>query len=674
MRQHERAVGTGTGVVGASRGAWGRRGALVCLLAALTPACVTDRAVRERRGSISEQADDAVGHVTVSSPIFTPIERETGGNRRLDFGPLRDELALAKEIKTPSFSSERKEYSMLALALAAKIAGTKLHVEDLKENEYTRKPATDPAKDPEEAATAHRKKTRQETFDSPEVPDSAKLPVVPPEVMAQLVDLLKSAPPELKLTLPPDELATLIAANKTYMVNLEQVFNVEGYDYVRGFDQKYVPYRMHFTATAEPGWYSRWNQYDAVAEVELTVPEGCTLLDTCHGGCSHPPFIILNVSPAETAQTISEFSAALSEFKAAVSVAGAFKGGAVQLDAQKVNAIAERLIGMRAEKSMTVAFPGTNRMRIRFQSTGRADVDHARDLQPTTRMLTATVLVRRDVQTREGGRVAPQLSADTLSARVVAERAAHARRDAYRLARQWGEKREETERELKSAVAKARTSDPRPEAMREFARIEEVLAVSPVRPGQGEDPVAGVARLGAKLESFRDLVGEVVAIDARTLSDAGSPTSRLAPLVEDYVRGLEREARWTAEEQSRRREYDAAVARALTSEGKMGTYEKLGLPCRLAVRSFFSPSVWDERGRWTPPRDTPFGVSRPVDRLRATSSDVRGWIPAWLGGLRRDEFRSGMGGAGADPQAICLIVWILELRPSAPAFVIRWSM
>ena len=71
----------------------------------------------------------------------------------------------------------------------------------------------------------------------------------------------------------------------------------------------------------------------------------------------------------------------------------------------------------------------------------------------------------------------------------------------------------------------------------------------------------------------------------------------------------------------------AAGARAVPPKGRMSSG---------SVTSYFVPSPWDAEGRRKPPRESPLGLSRPVDLLRdKTRVAWTTWIPPWLGDIRR---------------------------------------
>ena len=278
--------------------AWGPA-LLLALALAASSGCVSDNIIGEvQKAGATQSSADAVGFVTVSPPLFTPMDEVVGGDKRLQFGDLRKEEVIADRLERPSFGSDEVRFSLLEAALAARFAGARVSIVDRSTT------GTEGAVDAEgNPVVPGDSRTRTRTFDSPEVPPAPGVPQVPEKVMERLVKLLERS--SQQYVLPPDELATLVAANKTYMVNLEEYYNVEGFDFRRGLTQAYVPYKMHFTVTAEPGWFSRYSQYDAVVEVSCTLGNYPDESGSCEcrkitRGIHSDDIIFLNVSPLET--------------------------------------------------------------------------------------------------------------------------------------------------------------------------------------------------------------------------------------------------------------------------------------------------------------------------------------------------------------------------------------
>ncbi len=218
----------------------------------------------------------------------------------------------------------------------------------------------------------------------------------------------------------------------------------------------YVPYKVHLTVTMEPGWYSRYHQYDGLVEVTLTPGGGLPPLgdvarrlaqgvESLSGGepiegleagilkrlrdeafeslprelvrlsgckvklecaqelvrtqvraqVANNDLWILTATPAEEAQTIEEMTAALTRMSHALAAGGRVGSAAsVAGDVKFLRERARRLEGLRTNKTMIVSFTGPNTLRVRFRSA-IAPTKHEYDLQPVTRVVTAIVLVRR---------------------------------------------------------------------------------------------------------------------------------------------------------------------------------------------------------------------------------------------------------------------------------------
>jgi hypothetical protein len=674
----------------------GLRG-LAVALAALA-GCVAHHVVASRQGTSEEAAVDAVGHVTVSAPMFTPIEAQTSGDRRLDFADLRTVKRLYDELRKPAFTSERKEYSRLALALAARIAGTQIDESTLRkegtseESEESRKedgstrrttaggattpsgPAGTPAEtmrkmeetDVSETTTttttrsdgtkdtnvqSTEKKTSRKT---PDVPDAPAFPTVPTEVMTELLKLLDN-PGQGNLNLPPDEMAGLIASNQALMLNLEEFHNVDGYDFVRGLESEYVPYKMHFNVTVEPGWYSRWYDYDGVVEMRVAADQDPVVRDT-RSSRAAPSIVILGVSPAETAQTVTDFVAALDQFGAALDVAGSEGTVAAQAKAEYVRATAQRLQGIRGERTLSVAFPDSGTMRIRFQAARIADLVHRRDLQPVSRLLTALVLVRKDWEgeTKDGSTRKFSLTGAVPSPETIGLFEARAEMEA-------AERRLLDLVSVESIEALFTTEDDK-RAFRSLTRVEPDR-VGPRRPPDLAVDLMETARFHLR-RTMRSPEGatrlERVAEDVVTtniltaLEEKSGEMKRLLDGAEPRTAILKEQLKSRARLwQHARAWYDQEIEKSsvdcrheptgpdetrlpgcLRPEPRMPDHRSLtGIGCTVESRSYFTPTIFGSDGTWTPPRTSPF-VDRPHGRLHAGCDVLKSWIPPWLGDAR----------------------------------------
>ncbi|MFG0318379.1 MAG: hypothetical protein ACF8XB_13990, partial [Planctomycetota bacterium JB042] len=159
--------------------------------------------------------------------------------------------------------------------------------------------------------------------------------------------------------------------------------NLEAFDFDNPEASKYRPYKVHFKVTVEPGWYTRFHQYDAIADVRFGAVGA-------RAGCSD--YRVVSVAPTETAQTIDQLTIDFVRLAAALEASGTIEGIGVQGLVQQLVEKAEKLEGLRTHKTMVVGFPGPDRLRVRFRAAQVA-TEEEQDLQPLSRLLTAVVLV-----------------------------------------------------------------------------------------------------------------------------------------------------------------------------------------------------------------------------------------------------------------------------------------
>lgn len=685
----------------------------------LSGGCVNDGTVARRRGTPEDRAADAVGTVGVSAPLFTPIEALEQGDRKLNFGVLRSESALKAAIESPNFSAERLLYNDLLLRLHADFSGKSVSstnesgtdertLEQLAERDSDT--STDPTSDdtggggspvagagPDADPPANsdlpgsglapntrergQKRRSSESYTTP-TPDRTNLPGAPAGDSARTAKMaaLLDKPATRTAALSPDEWAGLIASYKRQMIDLEEFHNFEGYDFARGLSHEYVPYKMHFTVTAEPGWYSRWYEYDAVAEVDIA-PRAAYA-----PAASRPEIIVLSASPAETAQTVQEYTAALDRLQIAIAAEGTVKGVAVAGELEKIRELAERLDAIRSERTLTVGFQGTNRMRIRFLSSRVTNLDRRRDIQPLARMITATVLVRalsQDLKVTGGGISTQSVGGARLSSLTAQDAVGSA---SQREVAVYQERLADIARRISFQKATLVTATQRvDEQMAEAASIETVLPDTTTRLSSqtahlmreirsaaeaGDEALrtvlnsrVGTDESGPLVTDVESLAGEWSTSSGKHAQLANSPS---ALDWVDEVKQLRGRIAVTAQRFSRlnaemtlalsdllagRKEFDTLIAaraaidrelaaRRIPPEGREST-------CR--VLSYFAPSVFDSDGQIRPPRDTPFGPTRPNDRLYGSELDltscgakdwkraeIQAWIPPWLGEMRRE--------------------------------------
>lgn len=685
---------------------WGRMAMCLGLMLGLgwSGGCVSKRNLSARLGTPDQDADDAVGFVSISTPLFTPMDGTLADDDRLDFGEMKKESKIAEELMKPAFGSLELTADIFRMALAARVAGVAVN---MTETTTTKVPAAQlPAADSTGGTgttatppgpTTEVDRVTERKFETPE-PIDPKALVLPGfdftkeknsqgASLAQiLLDVITPASGEGKFRLPQDELATLIAGLKSYMVNLEQYYNVEGYDYARGLTGRYVPYRVHFTVTAEPGWYSRYQQYDAVCELRLRMlmPGGKEPEDG---------LVVLSASPAEVGQTITEFHAALTHFAASLQ-ASAPIGDFAQLGANMDALIsaAKRLQGIRTHKTMAVGFPDSNSIRVRMLAQ-RAAVERGQDLQPVSRLISAVVLVPvPEVDPGDEDRSDPGMSPDARSFAAAGEQLeraefelecrdllAEAHRDLVgRLAAAIGRYEEArrtlpaAERERGEVAAFRRTVEVLDVAGRRAAideasakkfatlvegAVQPLLLSAPLWDGTDIEPAERVTcckELGCALaegkpcEFHRNLLGPKRITLFQSALDAEGAARQAERLSEARVELFDETARAFQANQLTRQLLsgipEGIVVRPDGEGPESCSVRRLqaqvrrylrGQTCGVQVAAYYTPTVFDSTGGWNPPRDFLFGVEPPADRLLAGHNGCGrvAPIPPWMGPL-----------------------------------------
>ena len=335
---------------------------------------------------------------------------------------------------------------------------------------------------------------------------------------------------------------------------------------------------------------------------------------------------------------------------------------------RRLLATARRLEGLRSNRTLTVAYSRTNRVRIRFQAP-RAGNDPGRDLQPRSRVLTAIVLVRSRAVANDYSLQAqilqiPELkrSLDRLEDEGIKSVKAAQGRLLLRSRDSNGSKAiEDGLKEWTNVALNGKTGDLEANSKVQAAKsklmqeifgkpvtgdalrpIEEAIRSGSVTQEDMESPVLAEAYLDflTATEDFRRSQARVfsdseVAFGSErilTESDTGKPTSQ-DQLNPDSIKEWE------------------GVRNQIRS--KISTIQQrlrcvlMGRPCSLQVRGFFVPTVWDSSGSWNPPRDLLIDRSRPHDRLCALECGdcvgcrachpcgpiptIRSWILGWLG-------------------------------------------
>lgn len=348
--------------------------------------------------------EDAVGAISISTPHFVPLETSVAGDKALNFGNLRSETNLWNLVERPSLGISDLLYRRTELNLAVKLAGS-IEVKTAQDISQTIGGVT----------TNFSNATNTTSHATPEVPTANRAANATDEaVRNQLVKLLERSPNSFHL--PPDQIASLVAAYKTYMVNLEEYLNMEGVDF--GFQGSqgstvpyYLPYKVYFTVSTTPGWYSRHHQHDAVAELTLQPSQTNNL------GIS-----IVAAMPAETAQAIDEFAAAFKSLIFSLAAEGQYGPLAGSGKFENVLEKAHRVEGLRTEKLITVGFPAANKLSIRFRPAANSSKE-GRVLDSVAKPMMALVMVKSEPPRKPESTKQNHDSASLLTATAVPDKA-----------------------------------------------------------------------------------------------------------------------------------------------------------------------------------------------------------------------------------------------------------
>lgn len=311
-------------------------------------------------GCRMNEHEAAVGRVSVSTPLFTPLLGAAEGDKRLSYGDLRSETVLAQSIALPSFSASKMKYDAIQAALSASFGTAS-------------------------AAPSGGNNTP---------------PATSSDIQSKLVAMLDRL--DTTYHLPQDDIATLIAAYKEYMINLEEYYNLDAYANLNEeFEDKamhghrWLPYKVHMTMSVDPGWLSEAYGHDGIADITFNLPDGN------NGGAE---FKVLTVMPAETAEAFQDLNTALQSFSTAVQAGAALPKATLDAMVSSLSATATQMQGLRTHTGMIVSYPESNTIRVRFRpqlaaNGAKQGGTSGRDLQPTSRIMTALVLVRDDVAT-----------------------------------------------------------------------------------------------------------------------------------------------------------------------------------------------------------------------------------------------------------------------------------
>ncbi|HTI72268.1 MAG TPA: hypothetical protein VMF06_20000 [Candidatus Limnocylindria bacterium] len=296
--------------------------------------------------SVLPNAENDFGRITVSTPLFVPLEDPAAGDRRLKFGDLNTESNIAANLRMPTAAYR----SMDAVTTAAQLVLQYSEVQT------------------------------QNASNSP----------VSQNLVNQLGQALTNMIPSLPATyaLSPADVATLVAAYRTYMVNLEEYLNFDGFGYEDGEASDYLPYKMHFTVTSDPNWALSHAGLDPVVDVTLLT------------GADGRDYRVLTVLPLETHQTSTELSSTLTSALREIALGASYKKVNLSAALQKLSALVTQEERLRADKTMTVSVPESNTISIVFRSP-QSPLGEPVPPLPATRILTVIVLAKRSVVSGE---------------------------------------------------------------------------------------------------------------------------------------------------------------------------------------------------------------------------------------------------------------------------------
>lgn len=339
----------------------------------------------------------AIGDISHSFPVLSPL-KPYGDRRELALGELRDEQLLAQRVGRPTISIDQATATFQEISAALAYGGEQVSRTSTSRRRRDSEAIVDSSSRGDVSISIHQASERAATGAAPaqtkitdestsEVTRSSGTPAIPgvpaqisPDsgVQGRLGELLERA--QRDFVLSPEDVATIVASLKMYMVGLEEFFNASAvYQAALRGDAEWFPYRMSFVVTVEPGWFTRAGGHDAVAELELGAPGEVR---------------IVNAVPPQTAQAIDQFTAEYKRLGTSLSASGSYNRVAAGAAVRRLKDAANRLQGIRANTTFSASFPAENRLRVRFHPLRVPDGKSSSDLQPTSRIVTATVLVK----------------------------------------------------------------------------------------------------------------------------------------------------------------------------------------------------------------------------------------------------------------------------------------
>lgn len=375
-----------------------------------------------RAETAATRVEVSLGTITVSTPKFTPIASDYRSTNALDFGELKKTDKLLEMVRQANVGVSQAYYQSAGLSLALSLAGMQVYARDGMNLNAGISAMSDPAAllqqmiagkiDPENFPVElagkggiQRNSSYSHSFQSPGVPELPALPTLPESIAAKLLDLMSGT--DGPFTLDPFTEVRLVAALHNTMVNTEAFYNFDDLFTGASFNEIgsedgeggiWAPYRAQFNVAVRPGWYTQLNQFDAL--VDLRFPgnpncRGCGTNSVCQACAEGRNIRVLAVVPEEGAQVIDEFTSALEQLSIAASLAGSFKAVGVQGAYSSLSAAARRLEGFNKNTTHIVSYPDVNSAQIRIRPSVVPN-NLNRELQPSSMLFTAFVLVRQD--------------------------------------------------------------------------------------------------------------------------------------------------------------------------------------------------------------------------------------------------------------------------------------
>lgn len=155
--------------------------------------------------------NQALGRVTVSTPLFTPIRSDTASLLKLS--SIYTEEQIKKELNQANTSLSQADIRQVAMALSVAFAGPSIN----------QSANTNTLLGTDGSTTTSGESSSSTTRQTPGIPDTRDAPSANEDALKALVGLLTRSDSQYQL--PPGQTMTLIASLKAYAVALEDYYN-----------------------------------------------------------------------------------------------------------------------------------------------------------------------------------------------------------------------------------------------------------------------------------------------------------------------------------------------------------------------------------------------------------------------------------------------------------------